>query len=326
MNFDGYYEMVLEGLKLFEAPFGIKRSFDHWVSSVSEWLNKNNEEQDLIFEWFSLNLVEDQDPLRFLEGEEKLHEYLTNISERFSWLAKLPHEGKLPSTSVNFIKDLNGKVKLCGPGLDKVMMMGINGLRFKEYHQGHQNFQLWLRSIADKCEALSPDSGLAAEWLSLPVVTFYLDGALMGGSESYFSLVDAVKERLNWLDKVLDVKTEGFIEKIESIEKTKAGIEISLDPILNKIKPFKINQFKVEKTLTDYQSLLKSKEWLTLNELESYTGYKKKTLYNWTSSGSLPHSKPRGKLMFKRSEIDKWLMENSGYLKGPRSRQKQSFS
>jgi excisionase family DNA binding protein len=50
-----------------------------------------------------------------------------------------------------------------------------------------------------------------------------------------------------------------------------------------------------------------NKEWLNIDEVAMYTGYKKKTIYNLTHDNKIPHNKPRGKLLFKRIEVDKWL-------------------
>ncbi len=52
---------------------------------------------------------------------------------------------------------------------------------------------------------------------------------------------------------------------------------------------------------------LGEKQYLTIDELHEYTGIKKSTIYKMTSKGEIPFMKPKGRLIFKRKEIDKWL-------------------
>jgi excisionase family DNA binding protein len=319
-----YYDICLNGLALIEAKNGIKTSFDKWISSVSEWLRTNNNE-DQVFEWFSLNIISDIDPANFVK-EDKMDEYFDLLSERFAWLAKLICEHNLPSKSEDYMKDFRGQVRLENVKIDNILNMGINGLRISEFHQGHQNFIIWLKAVADKFHSLSMDSGLIAEWLSLPMVTFYIDGVIIGGTDFYQKLINVVIKRINWLCEIFNIESNQFIDKINTIKEASTNHASSLAPLYDGMIQTKPINKEDQRARTNYQSLLAGKEWLTLAELEVYTGYKKKTIYNRTSNGTLPYSKPRGKLMFKRSEIDDWLIDNSGYLKGPNLRKKQSSS
>lgn len=53
------------------------------------------------------------------------------------------------------------------------------------------------------------------------------------------------------------------------------------------------------------------KKMLTLQEACGYTGLTKSTLYKLTSSKSIPHYKPGGKMIFfDRSELEDWLRSN----------------
>lgn len=53
------------------------------------------------------------------------------------------------------------------------------------------------------------------------------------------------------------------------------------------------------------------KKMLTLQEACNYTGLTKSTLYKLTSSKSIPHYKPGGKMIFfDRSELEDWLRSN----------------
>ncbi len=57
--------------------------------------------------------------------------------------------------------------------------------------------------------------------------------------------------------------------------------------------------------------LIANKEVLTFEETCDYTGISKSYLYKLTSSGSIPHSKPNGKLIFfEKKKIINWLLQN----------------
>ncbi|MBL1262461.1 helix-turn-helix transcriptional regulator [Candidatus Methylomicrobium oryzae] len=59
------------------------------------------------------------------------------------------------------------------------------------------------------------------------------------------------------------------------------------------------------------QAVLSNKNTLTLDECAAYTGLSLSHLYKLTSSGEIPHYKPRGKMLyFDRAEIDTWLRQN----------------
>ena len=54
-----------------------------------------------------------------------------------------------------------------------------------------------------------------------------------------------------------------------------------------------------------------AKKVLTLDEVVAYTGFKKSYLYELTSTGQIPFSKPNGKsLFFDREKIEEWLLRN----------------
>lgn len=56
---------------------------------------------------------------------------------------------------------------------------------------------------------------------------------------------------------------------------------------------------------------METKNVLTLDEACAFTGLKKSYMYRLTSTRQIPHFKPRAKLLyFKRSELEKWLMQN----------------
>lgn len=43
------------------------------------------------------------------------------------------------------------------------------------------------------------------------------------------------------------------------------------------------------------------------------TGYKKSTIYRKTSTNTIPHHKRGNKVVFRRSELETWMLENKQY-------------
>jgi hypothetical protein len=308
----GLHEIVINGMGLIEAQNGIKRCFDQWVSVVTGWLNQNGSDKNMSFEWFSLNLVDTNESLDLSYGDEKLLAYLDKVSTRYKWLAKLPNAGKLPSESRVRIT-LKQSVKSFGKKNADMISTGINGLDVKDFNQAHINFLLWPRTVAEKLNDLSPESGFDAEWLSLPVMTFYINKSVIGGRKRYNYLVDVVADRIRWLGKLIGINPAKYLSQLAMLKEKPKQLEASLDRLFDGIVvPTKT---KAPMQITPLHRELSGKEWLTLAELSIYTGYAKKTLYNWSSAGKLPSSKPHGKLLFKRIEVDNWLIKNSGYLR-----------
>ncbi|TLP71220.1 helix-turn-helix transcriptional regulator [Maribacter sp. ACAM166] len=57
--------------------------------------------------------------------------------------------------------------------------------------------------------------------------------------------------------------------------------------------------------------LIANKKVLTFEETCDYTGISRSYLYKLTAAGSIPHSKPNGKLIyFERKKIVRWLLQN----------------
>ncbi len=69
---------------------------------------------------------------------------------------------------------------------------------------------------------------------------------------------------------------------------------------------------KQEKQLDELKAmLLGQKTVLSFDEAAIYTGFSKSHLYKLTSLGDIPHSKPKGKMIFfHREELDQWLLQN----------------
>ncbi|KAB2832094.1 MAG: helix-turn-helix domain-containing protein [Caedimonadaceae bacterium] len=57
--------------------------------------------------------------------------------------------------------------------------------------------------------------------------------------------------------------------------------------------------------------LISQKNVLTFDEGASYMGVSHSCLYKMTMTGSVPHYKPRGKMIyFDRAELEQWLLQN----------------
>lgn len=57
--------------------------------------------------------------------------------------------------------------------------------------------------------------------------------------------------------------------------------------------------------------LNETKEILSVEELEKYTGFKKSYIYHLVHYNKIPYSKPNGKyLFFLKTEINDWLVKN----------------
>jgi excisionase family DNA binding protein len=73
-----------------------------------------------------------------------------------------------------------------------------------------------------------------------------------------------------------------------------------------------MNDLNLEDRLKRIKQLLAAnKEVLTLEEACDYNGIYQGYMYKLTYSGKIPHSKPRGKLIyFERSKLNSWLLGN----------------
>ena len=67
----------------------------------------------------------------------------------------------------------------------------------------------------------------------------------------------------------------------------------------------------VQKTLSAHgQSTPSAKEILTMPEASEFTGLAKQTLYAMTSQRLIPHFKRGKRVLFRRNELEQWMMEN----------------
>ena len=73
-----------------------------------------------------------------------------------------------------------------------------------------------------------------------------------------------------------------------------------------------MESIEIEKRLINIEKMLQSqKNVLTFDEGAIFTGISKSHLYKLTSTGTIPHYKPRGKMVyFDRVELENWLLQN----------------
>lgn len=73
-----------------------------------------------------------------------------------------------------------------------------------------------------------------------------------------------------------------------------------------------MNSIALEERLQHMEKLLlTNKKVLTFDEACDYTGISRSYMYKLTASGKIPHSKPRGKLIFfNRDRLETWLLAN----------------
>lgn len=78
-----------------------------------------------------------------------------------------------------------------------------------------------------------------------------------------------------------------------------------------------MNYLKIDQKLDRIERLLLSnKKVLTFEEACEYTGIKASYMYKLTSSQSIPHSKPNGKVIFfDKEKLDDWLLRNESKSK-----------
>ena len=78
-----------------------------------------------------------------------------------------------------------------------------------------------------------------------------------------------------------------------------------LQKVADKVSPLEERIDNLEKRA------ISSKDILTLQEASVYIGVSLSQLYKLTSTQSIPHYKPRGKMCyFEKTELDAWLLRN----------------
>jgi excisionase family DNA binding protein len=74
---------------------------------------------------------------------------------------------------------------------------------------------------------------------------------------------------------------------------------VSVDDLVARIRSGLLQELQSSKT--------EGKDYLTLDEASELLDLSKSTIYGMTHRKEIPHIKRRGKLLFEREELDKWL-------------------
>lgn len=88
-----------------------------------------------------------------------------------------------------------------------------------------------------------------------------------------------------------------------------------------------MDTIKIDQRLDRIEKLLLfKKSVLTFEEACEYTGIKASYMYKLTSSQSIPHSKPNGKVIFfDKKKLDDWLLQNESKSKNDIEKQALSY-
>src|SRR5688500_839417 len=86
----------------------------------------------------------------------------------------------------------------------------------------------------------------------------------------------------------------------------KLTLPVSMEELLNSIQSIVATEIQKISKIND------SKEVFTLQEAAKYLNISPKTLYKYTSSLSVPFSRPSGgKIYFRKDVLDEWLLSKS---------------
>ena len=248
MKYSRYYENVVAGTKVFNFNKLTYTEYSRWTQDCTEWLRNDDVAPTAIAEWVTLDndgVKPDTSTDSVQSPEEEITlsvkgakakpfakrqpygnetdskdyiQLLDKISRRYLWLAKFP-SGKLPSKDEKLLAKLEKKLASQKKDINFFIEMGINCIRPSNSYTTHDSFHLWLRTTSDFFQQIVPDSGLSAEWLSLPTITTYVDKGFIGGSEIQTDLIMAIKERLIWISETLNIKISSKLRQVDEIAK-----------------------------------------------------------------------------------------------------------
>jgi hypothetical protein len=219
MKYSTYYETVIGGTNIFKFNHFNNSEYSQWIKQGTDWLVDQSVESTVIAEWETLD-NENCD-------NHDIQQLLKKISRRYLWLAKYPSR-KLPSSNKKLLDKLEKKLSSSKINIDHFLEMGINCIRSSNSYTTHDSFHLWLKTTSDFFQKIACDSGLSAEWFSLPTITTYIDKGFIGGSEIQTDLIMATKERLIWIGEIFNIKIYDRIKQVD-----KAAEEFKRHGIIN---------------------------------------------------------------------------------------------
>jgi len=214
MKYSSYYSVVLLGSEIFMYFRGSKDSYNRWEKEVSDWLMIKKKNSEHVAEWESLDA---QNYENYTVPNNSSEVLIEHISNRFLWLAKF-RSGILPSKNSQILSDMKKKIDK-KEKLAKYLMMGLKCYRSTASYTTHDRFHNWLRQVSDFLQQISPDSGLSAEWLSLPVISSYYDGGVIGGPNRAADLKRALTKRYEWIHDITDFDVSDLLKTLNKISK-----------------------------------------------------------------------------------------------------------
>ena len=239
MKYNGYYEHVIEGLNIFKFEKFNFTEYTIWVKNVTQWIGNNDVDTTLIAKWRNLDLqAQKRDPFKYLPEYKQL---LRLISSRYLWLAKFP-TGGLPSQDEKLLDKVQKKLQSPKYNIMLYFDSAYNILQQFETYKPHDNFFLWLRNTSDFFQKIAVDSGLAAEWLSLPTITTHYDNILMGTPHFKEELVMVIKERFIWMSDTFKIKITdklSFLNEVSDTLYNKQMATLTLDDLVSREEKIK---------------------------------------------------------------------------------------
>ncbi|MBD3300208.1 MAG: hypothetical protein GF347_02545 [Candidatus Moranbacteria bacterium] len=277
MRYTTYYKQLFGGMSLFLWGNLTQTNYLLWIKNVTEYLFSVDKEPELIAEWDTLDNKSDALEIEQQEtsppdkgviipfsGDDTKHsitskrkkdyqnintdsvsfeEFLKRIAIRFEWLAKLK-TGKLPSKDEIILTKLNAK-RLSENEIMNFINQGINCLNSSENYYTHDRYHAWLRNTSNYFQKILPDSGLSAEWLSLPAIThYYVDDnsspCFWSGDRS--KILQTLEWRFFWLGNIFNLNSCDLIDKLEPYIMNNKLIRINTPSLFDMIskKPVQI--------------------------------------------------------------------------------------
>src|ERR1700742_4008902 len=99
--------------------------------------------------------------------------------------------------------------------LAELTRIGRRLLDESEATHAHGEFLQWSDDVADWLDASFPDSGMSAQWSSLPSSALVIGGAYYDQPEAWNHFTRSVQARLRWLGTInqLDARTTTQVQR-----------------------------------------------------------------------------------------------------------------
>ena len=265
MKYSEYYRMVLLGSEIFKYFRGSKDAYNRWEKEVTDWLMIKKKDPEQNSEWESLDSPDFEN---YTAQYDEVKIFIEHISNRFIWLAKFRSK-ELPSKNSKVLNDLKKNVNH-DEKLMNFLTMGLKCYKSTASYTTHDRFHNWLRQTSDFLQKKSPDTGLSAEWLSLPIISSYYKGLVMPDPNQATDLENALIKRYEWIHEITDLDISDVLKTLNKISK---NWESSTgQPVIEEVvKPIKLTvegaQYKIgDQIHQEAEEKKKSDNKLKINE------------------------------------------------------------